>query len=275
MRSLLWPRGLGVALLFCREGNKCMHTKCADQQTQKSYCGKDLDALGDHCVICGIGGHLFTRHGAVNGILAEAGRQAGYQALHEQVIPDFGRWQVKPNGSRVLEEARVDVELFGHPVAPARLLDGTIRHPASSSVVGRSSKVLGFAASEGEKAKAKRYLAQNGKEVVACSMETWGFMGTSLEALLRDLAVLATRRQRERGVVPTKWFMKWTLQLSLSVALHVGKALLESLPTSERYYHTLVYRSTDFHGADGEATLDDGGQSTPIARDDVIEVDPG
>lgn len=221
---------------------KCMHTKCKEQLGEKAFCVKDLDAFGDHCVLCGAGGHMFTRHTALNTILVGAGRQAGYQALVEQVVPELGRWQLKPNGGRVFEEARVDVELFGHPIAPDRLLDGTIRHPASSSNVGPSSRVLGFAATEGEKCKAKRYLARNGKEVAACSMETWGRSGEQIEALLRDLAVLATRRQQDRGVVPTKWYSKWILQISLSIAIHVGKALFEALPTADRYYHCRTLR---------------------------------
>ena len=75
--------------------------------------------------------------------------------------------------------------------------------------------------------KAKRYPPCNGKEVIACSMEIWGSIGDSMDALLRDLAVLATNRQRERGVHPTKWYAKWSLQVSLNVALHVAKSLLE------------------------------------------------
>ena len=67
-------------------GNKCMHCKVKDQE---ETCDVDLDEWGDHCVICGIGGHRFTRHGALNAVLADAGRAAGYSVLLEQVVPEF------------------------------------------------------------------------------------------------------------------------------------------------------------------------------------------
>ena len=57
-----------------------MHAKLADNTEQ---CGADLDVFGDHCVVCCTGGHLFTRHTAVNHICVEAGRAAGYTALIE------------------------------------------------------------------------------------------------------------------------------------------------------------------------------------------------
>ena len=88
-------------------------------------------------------------------------------------------------------------------------------------------------------------------------METWGGIGNSMETLLRELAVLASNKQLDRGVVPTKWFNKWTLQLSLSVARHVGKALLESLSNVEVFRHTVVCRSTCFRDCD---VRNDGGE---------------
>ena len=230
---------------------QCMHSSCKDNG-EKLICGKDCDRFGDHPATCAIGGHFFSRHTALNHVLGQAGRGAGYQVLLEQVVPEFARWKKKKDGVVALEEARVDVELFGHPVAPARYLDGTIRHPASVSAVSKSAEEIGFAAAEGEKVKAKRYPPCNGKEVIACSMETWGCMGESLDALLRDLAVLATNRQRERGIYPTKWCAKWSLQISLNVALHVAKSLLESLPSAEKYQWATLPGGSAFHVLEGD-----------------------
>ena len=56
-------------------GRTCSHAKCNDKDV---FCGTVLDVWGDHCVTCGIGGHLFTRHGALNNVLGDAGRAAGY-----------------------------------------------------------------------------------------------------------------------------------------------------------------------------------------------------
>ena len=188
----------------------------------------------------------------------------------EQVVPDFVRWKRKQDGTQSLEEARVDVELFGHLVAPARYLDGTIRHPITSSSVSKSAQEVGFVAAEGEKTKAKRYVACNGKEVVACSMETWGQVGDSMTALLRELAVLATNRQRERGVQPTKWFAKWSLMISFNVALHVGKSLLEALPNAEKYKWSRIGRVSAFEEFGG-----DGLEFDPVQGDDGLVGDPG
>ena len=244
-------------ILVSREGNQCMHVSCKidEEGTKKEPCGKALDTLGDHAASCATGGHLFSRHGGLNNIVADAGRAAGYQVLMEQVVPDFARWKRNRSGELKLEEARLDIELFGHPVAPSRYIDGTIRHPAAKSVVVKSSSCIGHAASEGEGAKWKRYVTKNGKKVIPCSMETWGSIGGTFEALLRDLAVMASRRQCERGIHPTNWYAKWTLQLSLCVTLNNGKVLFESLPNAERY--VLCRRHGEINGVGVEASLFD------------------
>ena len=72
----------------------CMHQSCKDHGASKEFCGKALDEYGDHAVTCGMGGHLFTRHGDLNSILCQAGRDVGYLALMEQVVPDFARWEM-------------------------------------------------------------------------------------------------------------------------------------------------------------------------------------
>ena len=229
-------------------------------------CGKVLDIWGDHCVVCQFGGHMFTRHNALNQILADVGRAAGYVALMEQIIPDFGIVSGDVLSGISIHEARLDVELFGHHVAPNRILDGTIHHPATKTMITRASKEVGVAAIEGEKVKAKCYPPINGKAVVGCSMETWGFCGEALDGLLRELSVLATRRQVERRVTPTRWFLKWQTHLSVSVALHVGCCLVDALPMPERYGMTTWSRSVAFDGSDmlDEAFGGDEGESNPF-----------
>ena len=61
--------------------------------------------------------------------MADAGKAVGYQVLMEQVVLDFARWKRNRSGVVVLEEARLDVKLFGHLVAPTRYVDGIIKHP--------------------------------------------------------------------------------------------------------------------------------------------------
>ena len=175
-------------------GQKCMHTKIKDRSV---VCEKCLDCWGDHAISCGFGGHLFTRHGGLNHILCEAGRVAGYVAHCEQVVPELAQVTTSSEGVAKISEARIDVELFGHPYAPDHLLDGTIKHPGGASHVHNASREIGYTAEEGVKAKAKRYCARHGKVVLACSMETWGRTTGGFDALLQDLAMLAFRRQRE------------------------------------------------------------------------------
>ena len=109
----------------------------------------------------------------------------------------------------------------------------------------------GYAAEKGVKDKLKRYPAKHGKALIGCSMETWGRFSKSLDALLEELAGLAGRRQRDRGIQPTKWLLKWRTQISLCVALHIGRCILDALPKDVRNYRCSSSRSTVFIAADG------------------------
>ena len=64
------------------------------------FCGKDLDCYGDHAVMCNIGPYVFARHTRVNNTLAQAGRDAGYAALLEQVVPEQGIRKRSRRGAR-------------------------------------------------------------------------------------------------------------------------------------------------------------------------------
>ena len=134
----------------------------------------------------------------------------------------------------VYEEARLDVELFGHAFSADRLLDGTIRHPAAAHIVSRAAHVVGAAAQEGANAKRKRYPATGGKHVTPCAMETWAHIDVAFGELLDELAVHASQRQRSRGVHPTNWGMRWRTLLSITMALHSAKAILQTMPIAER-----------------------------------------
>ena len=170
----------------------------------------------------------------MNNILAQASRDAGYAALMEQAVPEFGLRKRQRNGREVDEEAILDFELFGHAVAPDRLLDGTVRHPAASQVVARSATELGAAASEGAECKEKRYPPTAGKAVLPCAVETWGYADARVEALFEELAALASQRQRDRGLLPGRWRARWRTQLSVGLAMDIGKALLAAIPVHFR-----------------------------------------
>ena len=88
-------------------------------------------------------------------------------------------------------------------------------------------------------------------------METFGFFGKSLDELLNTLAGLASRRQRDRGLVPTRWSPRWRTLISVHNALNIGRSLLEALPSDakralfdsclgRRYEEVAVDASLDF-----------------------------
>lgn len=220
---------MGVAI--CPAGLTCAHTQCKDQN---ELCGRCLDQWGDHAVSCNIGAYVSARHSAINDVLAKAGREAGYASLLEQVVPELAVVKRDQQDGISVEEARIDVELFGHPTAPPRLLDGTVRHPGIRSVLAQAAAARGAAAQNGVDAKAKRYPARGGKVVIACAAETWGFIHEEFDHLLADFAVLASQRQRDRGQHPTRWLSRWRTQLSIQIAVGVGKALLAAVPPRVR-----------------------------------------
>ena len=135
-------------------------------------------------------------------------------------------------------EARIDVELFGHVTAPDRLLDGTIRRPAASKVVMKAAIEPGYAADQGTKDKVKRYPPARGKSVIGCSIESWGRLGGSLDALFLDLHGLAQRRQRDRGILPTNWLLRWKTLLSIRLAMNTGRAIFDSLSSQDKTFFT-------------------------------------
>ena len=78
----------------------------------------------------------------------------------------------------------VDVELFGHPTAKDRLLDGTVRHPCAKHMAKAAALRAGAAAAEGVACKEKRCPSRAGKAVWPCGVETWGFVDPNLDDLL-------------------------------------------------------------------------------------------
>ena len=67
--------------------------------------------------------------------------------------------------------------------------------------------------------------------MIPCALKTWGFSQSQLNALLDDLAVLAAQRQRDRGLQPTRWRLRWQALISVGVAMDIGKAILAAIPT--------------------------------------------
>ena len=181
------------------------------------------------------GPYISMRHGSLNSVLAQAGRDAGHSALLEQMVPEFGLKKRRRDGREVLEEAILDVELFGQPTAPERLLDGTVCHPAAAHILPAAAATPGAAAAEGVRCKEDRYLDTGGKTVVPCAVEAWGRVDGKLSNLLDELAVLAAQRQRDRGVLPTRWGARWRTLSRVRLTMGVARALLDAAPAQGRH----------------------------------------
>ncbi len=96
-----------------------------------------------------MGPYVSSRHASLNGVTAQAGRDAGFAVFMEQVVPELGFQVRRRRGRHVSVEAVLDLEFFGRLVVPDRLLDGTVRHPVARHVLDSASTVPGAAAEEG------------------------------------------------------------------------------------------------------------------------------
>ena len=67
---------------------------------------------------------------------------------------------------------------------------------------------------------------------------------TDADTLLEELATLAARRQEDRGVQVTSWSARWRTELSVALAVHVGRCLRDALTSSS----PLRYPSTSRAG---------------------------
>ena len=76
-----------------------------NSQCSEAMCGKELDCFGDHAVTCFTGPYMQARHSRVNHALAQAGRDAGYASLLEQVVPELALRKRGVDGHLVLEDA--------------------------------------------------------------------------------------------------------------------------------------------------------------------------
>ena len=69
--------------------------------------------------------------------------------------------------------------------------------------------------------------ARAGKKVLCCAAETFEYITAEFDDLLDELAVLASHRQRARGIRVTRWKLRWRTQISIRLALAGAAALLK------------------------------------------------
>ena len=104
----------------------------------------------------------------------------------------------------------------------------------------------------------KRYPPAHGKSVVGCSVESWGRLGGTLDALCLDLHGLAQHRQRDRSIVPTNWLLRWRTLLSIHVAMNAGLAIVDSLPNQDQ---NNLFHLCSSHRIDSDSCLVEGASS--------------
>ena len=100
----------------------------AGDDLQKCACGKELDPLGLHVLLCNRGPWTCARHNALVRVLASIAKEAGYVALVEQHVPQLGFRTRRRNGIEITEAARLDVACSCHPMAADRLFDVSVRN---------------------------------------------------------------------------------------------------------------------------------------------------
>ena len=124
-----------------------------------------------------------------------------------------------------------------------------MRHPAIANVVKRASSEPGFAVEEGIRHKDKRYPPAHGKCVVGCSMESWGRLGCVVDNLLLELHGLAQRRQRDRGINPTNWLIRWRTLMSVHLAMNAGRAIFDSVSHQDKInlFHLCQSHNSDLN----------------------------
>ena len=100
----------------------------AGDDLKKCACGKELDPLGWHVLLCNRGPWTCARHNALVRVLASIAKEAGYVALVEQHVPQLGFRTRRRNGIEITEAARLDVACSCHPMAADRLFDVSVRN---------------------------------------------------------------------------------------------------------------------------------------------------
>ena len=197
-------------------------------------CGKAMDSMGWHSLLCNKGPWTCARHNVVVRILASIAKEAGYVALVEQHVPQLGFRSRRRAGVMVTEAARLDVVCSCHAVAPDRLYDVSVRNAVSSRALAKgSARRPAVAAGLALEDKRARYPAQGGVEVFCFALETAGRFHPAADEELQRLADLARDRLTERGVRPGAMLRRWRHQVQAALFRSIAASLLSAASTSD------------------------------------------
>ena len=189
----------------------CFHgpvNTCRNVDLKGEQCGEELDAEGNHAVLCGTGPLRTLRHDCLADIYAAIFEDIGAVARREVYVQELSGTQ----------EAWLDMWGFGVPELPDALLDITVRHPRAACYMPAAAWAFRYAAGAAGGEKEKKYAAAGGRRVIAVAHETWGRLHSSAEELLAACAGIAARRDYRRGRPPGCHLRRW--RAHLDAALH-------------------------------------------------------
>ena len=144
-----------------------------DCDAMEGRCGRELDAHGDHAVLCGQGRGRYRSHTAICKWLGRFAKEAGVEYSFEEVCPEL--LQGEP-GSDEAVEARLDLRLWSasQEWLCQLWLDATVTHPWRMALRQRAAEHDGAAALDACQRKKRRYGdGSGGVQVTAVAVETW------------------------------------------------------------------------------------------------------
>jgi len=147
-------------------------------------CGTELDADGHHAAICGCGGGVTATHDTARDyIKVWLEERVNGQVWKEQHIPELDRLVTKPDGTRVLEKAVMDV-VWTHD-GQRHLLDVTFVTPTSDNARYLKERAShdGAAAKSAESGKRGKYPSP---QLVPFALETFGRPGEAALQFVRQ-----------------------------------------------------------------------------------------
>ena len=109
----------------------------------------------------------------------------------------------------------MDLTLWSSRAPTEVWVDASVRNPCASGCVKRAAKTQGTAAHLATVDKARRY---GGSKVICAAAESFGFLGTGMEALFDHIAEFAPRRP------PKGRRQQWELRIGMVIARSLARA---------------------------------------------------
>jgi hypothetical protein len=182
-------------------------------------CGRPLDALGEHAVVCKYGGYKTIRHSLLVQQLRSILRES-YAIVSPREV-EVAAWR-RADG----HTARMDVAFLAE--GQRSFVDVTVRHPGVAKYCRRAALIDGHAASVAEGAKRVRYpavAAAGLQEVVPFAVEKYGRLGPAARRLLAQARHrLSEADERLRGWAGAALLQRWQALLSCSLQRSLHEA---------------------------------------------------